>query len=324
MSGFVQPFSDALTSQFSGDFQPFQSVLAGGNTPLVLGSFTFLDAYLETPEALGDLGGTQSVSSHSFPGGTITQKSFGYFPAEMRWRGHFHSPNASDRKEALKRIMVAGEEVTLTWGPRSWVGRVTKFVATVKHAWLYDYELDFCPRQDQSAGLPIIPFPGLGSILALHVLALQSLIKYGLDPAFIGEAAALAIGGPAGAVLLQVQSLVYGAGGSIGGISNNDKQSIFQSTVGALAACAPYQASDNPALSSPASDAASRLQAIQTIMSAAAPPVTVIHTINPNLLVLAAQYYGDATLWQTIANANGLSDPQPIGSFNLIIPPTSS
>jgi nucleoid-associated protein YgaU len=46
----------------------------------------------------------------------------------------------------------------------------------------------------------------------------------------------------------------------------------------------------------------------------------VIHTINPNLLVLAAQYYGDATQWRLIGNANGIADPQPIGSFNITIP----
>lgn len=288
--------------------------------PLILGDFIFDDATLEAPESMGDLGGTQSVSTHEFPGGTKTQKSFGYFSADLRWKGHFHGPDATDRKEAVKRIMVTGDEVQLSWGPSAWLGRVTKFVATVKHFWLYDYELDFCPRQDLSSGLPIIPFPGLGSILALHILALQSLIKYGLDPAFIGEAAAIAIGGPAGAVLLQVQELIYASGGSIAGLSGNDKHDIFQSTVGALAACAPYQASNNPALSSPASDAAARIKAIQNIMTVAAPPVTVIHTINPNLMALSAQYYSDASQWRTIANANGLSDPQPTGSFNLTIP----
>lgn len=301
----------------------FGPITGTDEVPLVLGDFVFDSASMEVPQGLGDLAGTQSVSTHEFPGGTKTQKSFGYFPADLRWRGHFHSPDASDRKEMVKRIMVTGDEVQLTWGARAWLGRVTKFVATVKYSWLYDYELEFCPRLDLSAGLPIIPFPGLGSILTLHILAIQSLIKYGLDPAFVGEAAALAIGGPAGAVLLQVQELIYASGGSIAGISDNDKDSIFQSTVGALAATAPYQNSDNPAQSSPASDMAARLQAIQTIMTAAAPPITVVQTINPNLMVLSAQYYSDATQWRTIANANGLSDPQPTGSYNLIIPPAA-
>jgi nucleoid-associated protein YgaU len=149
---------------------------------------------------------------------------------------------------------------------------------------------------------------------------LQSLVRNGLDPTFVTEAVAIAIGGPAGAVALQVQELVLASGGSLAGLSPNDKNAIFQSTVGALAATAPYETSDNPALSSPASEIAARVRAIQNIMTDAAPPVTVIHTINPNLMVLSAQYYGDATKWRTIANANGLADPQPVGSYNLTIP----
>ena len=51
--------------------------------------------------------------------------------------------------------------------------------------------------------------------------------------------------------------------------------------------------------------------------------VTALNVINPNLMALAAQYYGDATQWRTIANANGLTDPQPIGQFTLQIPSAS-
>lgn len=50
---------------------------------------------------------------------------------------------------------------------------------------------------------------------------------------------------------------------------------------------------------------------------------TNINVINPNLMALAAQYYGDATQWRTIASANGLTDPQPTGQFLLNIPSPS-
>jgi hypothetical protein len=50
---------------------------------------------------------------------------------------------------------------------------------------------------------------------------------------------------------------------------------------------------------------------------------TTINVINPNLMALAAQYYGDATQWRTIAYANNLTDPQPIGQFSLVIPTVS-
>jgi hypothetical protein len=51
-----------------------------------------------------------------------------------------------------------------------------------------------------------------------------------------------------------------------------------------------------------------------------------INVNNVSMFRLAAQYYGDATRWTTIANANGLTDPQiPAGqSTQLTIPSVSS
>lgn len=295
-------------------------------TPLVLDSFIFDEAQLETPEAFSDLGGTQSVETHKYPGGTITQKSYGYFPAEQKWRGKFFGPEASDRKEAIKRILYTGNEVQLSYGSNAWLGRVTKFMATVRHNWLFEYELDFEPRLDISSGAPSPPTTGnLGTVLALHILALQSLITYGLDPAFVGEAVSIAIGGPIGLLIFATQAAIAGSGGSISGVSGGDQQSIFDAGQTALQACAPYQSSPNPVVSSPASDAAARVQSIQNIFGgAASAPITVIQTINPNLITLAAQYYGDGSQWRTIATPNGLSDPQPIGSYTLTIPAAPS
>jgi hypothetical protein len=39
-----------------------------------------------------------------------------------------------------------------------------------------------------------------------------------------------------------------------------------------------------------------------------------------NLFAIAAKLYGDATLANIIARANGLSDPFPLGVVNLTIP----
>jgi hypothetical protein len=50
-------------------------------------------------------------------------------------------------------------------------------------------------------------------------------------------------------------------------------------------------------------------------------PVT-IQTSGGNLFALAAQYYGDATMWWWIAQYNGLTDPMlPAGQFTITIPP---
>jgi nucleoid-associated protein YgaU len=42
-----------------------------------------------------------------------------------------------------------------------------------------------------------------------------------------------------------------------------------------------------------------------------------------NLFSVAAQVYGDATQWNRIAAANGMTDPFFIGPVTLIIPPAN-
>lgn len=51
------------------------------------------------------------------------------------------------------------------------------------------------------------------------------------------------------------------------------------------------------------------------------PNAVVINVMNTTLFKLAEQYYGDATQWAVIANANGLSDPMINGPTTLLIPP---
>lgn len=290
-------------------------------TPLVLDTFVFDEAELETPESFGDMAGTQAIEQHDFPGGIRTQKAFGYFPSTLKWRAKFFGVDASARAEGVKRILSAGREVKLQFAERAWLGRVARFSPIARHSWHYEYELEFWPRLDfGSPGPTSPPVSDLNTILALHILSLQGLLTFGLSGSFIFEAVAINLGVPIGSFIFEVQAAISAAGGIIANIAGTSQQAIFRASLAALAACQPYQNSIDPSLSSPAYDAAARIQAIQNIMTAAQPTVAVVQTINPNLPVLAATYYGDATKWRTIAAANGLADPQPIGSFNLSIP----
>lgn len=290
-------------------------------TPLVLDTFVFDEAELETPESFGDMGGTQSIEQHDFPGGMRTQKAYGYFPSVLRWKAKFFGPAASDRAEAVKRILSAGREVTLQFAERSWIGRVAKFSPTVKHSWHYEYDLEFWPRVDFGSPGPAQPPPtDLGTMLSLHILSLQGLLTFGLTGNLLFQALAFDLGGPVGFLVSQVLDAVSAAGGVIGNITAIAQAGIYTASLAALAACQPYQDSIDPTQSSPAYDAAARIQAIQTIMTASQAAVAVVQVINPNLVTLASVYYGDYTQWRTIADANGLSDPQPLGSFSLTIP----
>ena len=62
-----------------------------------------------------------------------------------------------------------------------------------------------------------------------------------------------------------------------------------------------------------------RIQANLAIINAP-PNATVITAMNTTLYKLAAQYYGDATQWAVIANANNLYDPMITTPKTLIIP----
>jgi hypothetical protein len=47
----------------------------------------------------------------------------------------------------------------------------------------------------------------------------------------------------------------------------------------------------------------------------------IIQETGGNLFQMAAKYYGDATMWWWIAQANNLTDPMlPAGPYSLVIP----
>lgn len=58
-------------------------------------------------------------------------------------------------------------------------------------------------------------------------------------------------------------------------------------------------------------------------LPAAALPQTVV-TSGRNLFAIAAQVYGDATLANLLAQANGMNDPFPQGVVTLTIPPLNA
>lgn len=301
---------------------PGATGLGSGSVPLILGEFTFDEQFLEVPETFGDLAGTQSTQQHDFPGGVRTQQTFGYFPSPLQWRARFHGQFATDDVEAVKRILIAGREVTLSYGERAWKGRLVKFSPTVRSQWLYDYSLEFWPREDVSSGFPQPPtLAGYGAILALHILALESIINGDAGDAVFFEAIAAVAAGPITQLINTTQAALLTAGGIVNSITTSNQQDIAAQSLASLNTLAPLQASPDPSISFPAWSAASRVRAINTIITAPQPPIATIHTVNPNLVVLSTQYYQDPQHWRAIASANGLSDPQPIGTFDLIIPP---
>jgi len=63
-----------------------------------------------------------------------------------------------------------------------------------------------------------------------------------------------------------------------------------------------------------------RMQANLSLITSP-PNALTVTVMNTNLFALAAAYYGDATQWGIIANANGLTDPMIREPTTLLIPP---
>lgn|SRR5487761_1894008 len=287
--------------------------------PLVLGDVEFNPQELEVPETIGSLAGLQSIAQHDFPGGYRTHQAFGYFPQPVAWNARFSGGDASDRVEAVKRILYAGQEVQLTWGERAWLGRLAKFTPRGRTVWMFEYECEFWPRIDISSGQSDgggAPDPQM--VLNLQMLALQSALTADATTFFPNVMATLSA--PILALTGAVTVGLIAAGGSVAALAVADQIAIGAASEALIGACAPLQAVIDATIASPAADIAAAGAIIGNVVASTQAAMWSVVSINPNLMLLSAQYYGDATLWQTIADANGLADPMPIGSFTLNIP----
>lgn len=54
------------------------------------------------------------------------------------------------------------------------------------------------------------------------------------------------------------------------------------------------------------------------------PNARIVNIIGGNLYQLASQYYGDASQWVIIAEANNIVDPMLVGVNSILIPPLNN
>lgn len=294
-----------------------------GPLTLQLGEVTFEPLFLEVPEHFGSLGGDQIIAQHDFPGGTRTQQTYGAFPAEIEWRGLLTGPLALDRIAEIDRIRVAAEPVILSYGPKQWDGRVVTFTPRVRHQWLIEYEIRFLPLVDLTAPDPSLPLSTPEAQLFEQIYSLESLVSnvpfllpVGLSDPVVAD------------LVSTVQAALSSSNGIVDNISAADQQGI-------AAAVLAVQTAGQSILSSATASSADAYMAVAAMNAAtlvgqivAAPntPTVTVQVVNPILPALAAQYLGDASLWQDIAYVNSINppDPMPIGSFSLLIPPANT
>lgn len=81
--------------------------------PVTLGSMQFQG--FEVPEVI-EVGGDQAMAIQRMAGGARNIQSMGSDPNKITLAGIFMGPNALARSEALDRMRVAGQTVTLSTG----------------------------------------------------------------------------------------------------------------------------------------------------------------------------------------------------------------
>ncbi len=269
---------------------------------------------LEIPGRLNDLGGIQKNAVHEFPGGYRTIQPLGAFPEPLNWRGTFLGGNAFARHFQMDALRRNGKTAYLTYGPWQWEGLLIRFQTEARYQNYCAYRATFEPSIDlTAAGQAQAPSASQTANTMTQLLTnIQQ--QYQTDSVLSAESqAALIIYAATVVPLIQA----YGQGSTQ--LTSSDTLALTEATGAVTAALALDALSTNPEVTYAASSTGSYVNAITGTLSSVATQTT-IQVVNPNLAQLAAQYYGDATQWRTLANANNLIDMQPSGSYSLVIP----
>ena len=290
-----------------------------GGDVLMLDTVIFDEAFLEVPESIGPLAGAQVIEEHRYPGGIITHQSYGAFPDHIEWRGLLTGGSAFNRMQQVDQIRIAGREVILRYGPKNYLGRVSHFEPTPHHAFLIPYRLRFMPRIDISSQAPGFAVPTPEQLVGSLINGLATMLggePFGLPTSMVADVTSfLSIVGTALSI----------ANGVVASISITATQSIAAQSAAVTADAEALFGSTNPQVTFMARASAYYAQSIsQAVTYPTQQQVTTLQLVNPNFPLLAAQYLGDATQWRDVAYFNGLTDPQPIGSFVIKIPSPSA
>lgn len=320
------------------------------------GVFEFVGA--EVPDQI-PFGGEQLVAVHQLIGGARIVDAMGASDAPLTWKGWLLGASAESRARFLDSVRRAGDQCTVTWSDYSYAVVVTGFSADYQKPFRIPYTITCTVVQDRTQLVLDVPAvtpaqavasdsqtvgaaaPGAGidyTPVQTAVSGLQTVVQpmaQGLQQVGAGindaaktvmgyaqqvTSAAQIIAGPLATFATQVGNSIVQAEGatmqiaSLGGIAPSGP---IARRVGQIIAGANAQAK-LPTLYQ-MSNLATRMS---TNLGAVANPQTREQIIvgGGTLYGVAAQVYGDATQWQRIAQANGVSDPNLLGITQLRIP----
>lgn len=306
------------------------------DTTLMLGDFAF--ARFEIPEQI-TFGGEQKLAVHELIGRKRRIiDSLGPADTALTWQGKFIGQNASSRARYLDSLRVAGKPLTLTWAEFAYQVVIRSYKVDYQRAYQLPYQIECEVLEDSTQAITEVASPGVDRLIAEDMAEAEKLasgIGDGPLSALLGglNQAIRTVGSVASAVsstlnsvlqpladvrarlsilLTQVNAVVRNAS-TLGGLLPNNsmaqRANRLMTHANAMTQLPRLIQLDR---------VLGRISANLTVTSSSARQVSVA---GGNLYALAAQEYGDATAWQTIAQANGLTDPVIHGIQTLTIPP---
>lgn len=301
-----------------------------------LGDVEFRD--FEIPEQL-PFGGLQRIVTHYFPGVGAAHQAMGFENRPPEWSGIFLGREALARARLLERMVRDGKPVLLTWHDFILSVLVERFEADFQAHYEIPYTIACRVVADRSDEFEGPPQMTREAAIVDDMQTVRRVLPRVPDDLLAGhidemDAAIAAINEVARATAAQVQAItkpltlaqrrlnflassyanIIRNATALGGVLPGNPVDVMSNTVlghmGAVVGLANIQVIDaslgrvarNVAQVDPAANA------LQTVVA------------GGTLYDVAAEQYGDATQWERIARANGMTDPTIDGIQTLNIP----
>lgn len=305
------------------------------DTVLKLADFEF--SRFEIPERI-PFGGRHLLAVHKMIGGKRVIDAMGRDDAPLSWSGLIQGQNATLRARYLDGLRISGQAQALFWGDFKYKVVVEEFVADYERFYQIPYRISCLVEEDQTNLITSVAGAGIDDLIAEDMNAANGLGD------LIGDGPLSDLLGALDSAIGAVSSFANAAQSVINSVLQ--PLAMVQSRVGILISSVGNTVANVGTLggvlpNNPISMQASRLLGQVTAMTqlpqlynlqsvlgrmggnlgSIGAGTSTITSAGGNLFGMAADAYGDATAWTTLARANGLFDPILSGVNSINIPP---
>lgn len=305
------------------------------DTVLTLGDYSF--AKTEVPEKI-PFGGQQALVVHKMVGGVRHIQAMGDDPLPLAWQGLLFGSNALERALYLKTLNESGQELELIWSELYYLVIIREFVADFERKYQLPYRISCEVVEDLTRSVREVPDAGIDDLVNDDMLSISGLSD------LVGDGPLSTLVGGLNTAIGQVSSFAKAAQSTINGvlqplnavrsrvqtlIASTNNTLLNVTTLGGILPNNPI--SQNIARLTQQVTAATQLPVLAQLNTVVGRLGKNLGTINAgtksltlaggNLYRVAANEYGDAMGWTTVAAANGITDPVLNGVNSVKIPP---